>query len=236
MDDKRQLTKDGTIMRIKFLKKQLHIPQFIITWNSLHKRSTTRPGDHLILFANPLNFNVYSLEALSIYEKLPSLIQSCDGLPLSLLYNTGTRLHIDSHPELGWVPRDISDVKLAGDTVIRRVFHWCCKGRVSYKIDQANSDPDSIMFLKATSTYLIPCTVNFFAIRRQGNGDNHIDPEYYVEVQRSDAGGPDSDVAHRIAQAKYSQSQGTFIVIESILWERIQQRLLQEGVHASVSR
>ncbi|THC98295.1 hypothetical protein EYZ11_002228 [Aspergillus tanneri] len=91
-----------------YLSKELRVPQFVWAWNSLLERSTTKAEDGPLILANILDYNVAAFKNVPSAARLKLLIQSCDELPLSVLYNTsGERLSIPGHPELGWIPCSI---------------------------------------------------------------------------------------------------------------------------------
>jgi hypothetical protein len=136
LNDKRQISTLPRVSKATRLSKLLWVPQFVWMWNSLLGRSVTRSQDRVIIFANLLDFNVYPLRLVPQKERLMSLIQSCDEIPLSLLYNTGPRLCIRGYPELGWIPEDIVGDTLVAGAAIYRTHPEQASERVTFRIER----------------------------------------------------------------------------------------------------
>lgn len=235
LDEKRQLTVDDKIDRRRILKKMLRIPQFLRTWNSLQERSITRSGDRLVLFANLLDFNVYSLKDLSKDQRLPALVQSCHELPLSLLYNTGPRLQNKDYPEIGWIPTDFSDVKLVGGAMFHRIYPWWYgRDKICYRINRSNCEPGSIIFMK-TLPDPIAQQVNYFSVQIDNSGKLSSNQKFYVELQRQDVRGSDSEPSRSLARKIYDRSQGTCIVIDLSYIQASMRGFAGRGARFSIS-
>jgi hypothetical protein len=207
-DEKRQLTTDARHSRTVRLTKMLRVPQFVQTWNSLLERSTTKRLDGPIIFANLLDFNVYSLKPVPVDERLKLLIQNCDELPISILYNTGPRISIRGHPELGWIPKDVSGDHLIVGAVLRRINPKRREDHVKFEIDRSDSNQESTVILRTVRGKHIPYDIRVFAVSTN-NGQ-----EYYIEIQRPAKQGPDDEGIQRAAREIYNKSKGTCIVID----------------------
>ncbi|KAI9772984.1 MAG: hypothetical protein M1840_008866 [Geoglossum simile] len=214
LDEKRQLSTVPLFSKTLRLAKLLRIPQFVWTWNSLLERSTTKPQDGLIIFANLLDFNVSSLKPVPRDERLMLLIQNCDELPLSLLYNTGPRMCIKEHPELGWIPKDIAGDHLVVGAAIRRVNSKRTDNQVKFWIDQSDSNPESILILRTLPGQHIPYDVGMFVVLDHTRPNVDTNQKYFIEIQRPAIRGPDDEETQRVADEIYGQSTGTCIVID----------------------
>lgn len=207
-DEKRILTTDPRHSRASRLTKLLRVPQFVHTWNSLLERSTTKPQDGPIIFANLLDFNVYSLMPEPEDERLKLLIQNCDELPLSLLYSTGPRMCVKEQPELGWVPKAIGGNHLVVGAVLRKIDPKRPNNQVTFEIDRSDSDQESIMVLRTLPGDCIPYDIGLFVVSDNNNG------EYFIEIQRPTIPGPDDKEIQRAARDTYAQSTMTCVVID----------------------
>jgi hypothetical protein len=162
LDEKKRLSNDPKASRASRLRKLLRIPQFVWTWNSLLEGSTTKPQDGPIILANLLDFNVFTLKHMSHEERLKLLIQNCDELPLSLLYNTGPRVSVMGHPELGWIPRSIAGDHLVVGAALRRIKSKGTDNQVKFFIDRLASNPQSTLVLGTLQGQCIPYDVGVF--------------------------------------------------------------------------
>lgn len=208
LDEKRMLTTDARHSRASRLTKLLRVPQFVRAWNSLLERSTTKPEDGPIIFANLLDFNVHSLMSVPQDERLKVLIQNCDELPLSLLYNTGPRICIREHPELGWIPKVVAGNHLVVGAVIRRINRKRPDNQVTFEIDRSDSDQESVLVLRTLPGRCIPYEIGLFVV------SDNTNQEYFIEIQRPAIQGPDDEEIQRAAREIYTQSTGTCIVID----------------------
>lgn len=179
-DEKRRLTIDPRYSRTLRLTKLLRVAQFVRIWNSLLERSTTETEDGPFIFANLLDFNVSRLNSIPQDERLKVLIQNCDELPLSLLYNTGPRIYDEEHPELGWIPKSIDGSHLVLGAVLRRI-NPKRKDQVKYEIDRSDSDPGSMMIwrIKALPVQSTPYDIEVF---EESTKDGQ---KYFIEMQQS---------------------------------------------------
>jgi len=175
-DEKRQLTTDPKHSRTQRVAKLLRVPQFVWIWNSLLERATTKVQDGPIILANLLDFNVYSLRAESEEEQLKLLIQNCDELPLSLLYNTGPRIHIRGHPELGWIPRLIAGDQLVLGAALRRTNSNRSNNQVKFEIDWSDCNPESFVILRTLPNEFITRNIGVFAV-------STTNQEYFIEIR-----------------------------------------------------
>ncbi|KAH0556008.1 hypothetical protein GP486_006049 [Trichoglossum hirsutum] len=215
LHEKRQFSVVSLFPRSLRLAKRPRTPQFVWTWNSLLERSTTKPEDGPIIFANMLDFNVYPLKLIPRQERLPLLVQNCDELPLSLLYNTGPRICIKGHPELGWIPRDIAGDHLVDGAALRRINSEQ-NNQVEFLIDRSNSNLKSTLILRTSHGQCIPYDVETFVVRDGTNttSNGRVDQEYFVQIQRNATQGPDDNEIQSPVGEIHGQSMGTCIVID----------------------
>lgn len=104
----------------KKLIEILRVPHFSRTWNSLRDRSPTHGSDAFIIFANLLDFNIFSTIKLPDDIRLPRLIASCDQLPFGLMFQTGPRLLRPRHNS--WIPISFSKSdQLLGNSSMKHV-------------------------------------------------------------------------------------------------------------------
>lgn len=196
------------------LTQLLRVPQFVRTWNSLLERSTTRSSDRPLIITNLLDFKVFDLKLVPNEERLKLLIQNCDELPLSLLYNTGPRMLIQGHPDLGWIPRDIAGDHLVGGASLRRINPKRTEGQVKFSICRSDCDPESFWVLGTLPGQQIPYDVDVFAVQAQTGRDGDAKQEYLIEIQRLPIQGPDDEADRRVARQIHGQSRGTCIVMD----------------------
>jgi hypothetical protein len=143
-----------------------------------------------------------------------SLIQNCDELPLSLLYNTGPRLCIIGCPELGWIPEDIKGDRLVAGAAIRRIHPERTSDRVTFIIERLDRNQESLLVLRTLPGQCIPYEGGIFAVRNRGRPYRNANQEYIIEIQRAPINGPDEEENQRIARGIYGQSEGACIVID----------------------
>jgi hypothetical protein len=231
LDEKKKLSNDPFSWRASRLTKLLRIPQFVWTWNSLLERSTTESNDGPIILANLLDFNIFSLKLVpSSEERLKLLIQNCDELPLSLLYNTGPRMSIRGHPELGWIPRSIAGDHLIVGAALRRTKSKGTDSQVKFFIDRSETNSESLLFLGTLPGQRIPYDDKVFAVQAQTSRDSNVKQEYIVEIQRPPIEGPDDETNRRIACQTYGQFQGMCVVIDLACGTRSRRGFAGKGV------
>jgi hypothetical protein len=214
VDEKKKLSSDALASRAKRLTKLLRVPQFTWTWNSLLHRSMTKEQDGPIILANLVDFNVSGLKFVAPEERLKLLIQSCNELPLSLLYNTGPRVSIKGHPELGWIPRSISGDHIVSGAAFRRITTKRTDNHVKFFIDRQDSDPESFLVLETPPGQCIPYDTATFVVRARIGIHGNLVQEYVVEIQRSLCEGLDDEDARSFDRQLYQQAQGTCIAMD----------------------
>lgn len=230
LDERKMLSNIPRASRASRLTKLLRIPQFVSTWNSLLERSTTKPHDGPIILANLLDFNIFNLKIVPREERLKLLIQNCDELPLSLLYNTGPRMSIQGHPELGWIPRSVEGDHLVVGAALRRTNSRGTDGQVKFFICRSDCNPESILVLGTLPGQRIPYDVEVFAVQAQTEQDGNIEQKYIIEIQRPPIERPDDEAFLRVARQIYGQSQGTCIVIDLTCGTRSRRGFAGRGV------
>jgi hypothetical protein len=230
LDEKKQLPNHPLASRASRLTKLLRIPQFVWTWNSLLERSTTKADDGPIILANLLDFNVSNLKIVPHKERLKLLIQNCDELPLSLLYNTGPRISIQGHPELGWIPRGVAGDHLVVGAALRKTNSKGTDGQVKFVIDRSDCNPGSILVLGTLPGQPVPYDVKVFAVQAQTRQDGNVKQEYIFEIHRPMIEGLDSEAVRRVARQIHGESQRICIVIDLACGTRSRRGFAGKGV------
>jgi hypothetical protein len=187
-DSKKYVWTEPLILRAKRLTNKLRVPQFVWTWNSLISRSTTKSEDGILILANLLDFSIYSLRCIPKGNRLMTVIQSCNELPLSLLYNTGPRMIVDGCPELALIPRDV----LGGDNlVLGGIMHKIISKTPAQPLQYAIQRPkdasrEQLLVLKSAPGQSIPGGMTVFRVHILTEGNNgSANNEYVIEMQTS---------------------------------------------------
>lgn len=174
----------------KILSRFMDAPVFVWAWNSLINRSMTCASDAVLIFASLLDFDVYQLRAVPQKERLMRVLQGCEQLPLSLLYNTGPRVCIEDHPELGWLPEDVKGDSLIADAVLRKLKSRGAHDPVSYRLEHSRYQPTGSLFIFLTKPgQKIPSEATNFQlvnysnpVRRVFSRVHHKYPSNYVHA------------------------------------------------------
>lgn len=147
-DDIKSLDGDPVSWRASRRTKMLRVSQFVWTWNSLLDRSTTKPHDGPIILANLLDFNVFGLKSIPPGERLRALIDNCDEIPFSLLYNVTLGISTQEASNQSWIPDNIAGNHLIGGVALRRIATSQRNPQARFSIDRTDGDPDSFLVLK----------------------------------------------------------------------------------------
>ncbi|GES61977.1 hypothetical protein ATETN484_0006063600 [Aspergillus terreus] len=171
------------------LQRLLRMPQFVWIWNSLLSRSTTKAEDGPLILANLLEFNVSALKTMPSAERLRLLIQSCDELPLSLLYNTSNDRVIDSRcSEIGWIPTAISGELLTTSGSMRLEKRKSSQREpISYVIDRSFCEPSSLLVLQAAPFQYLAVRSEEFIIRLDTSVLSGASREYVIQLHPQSA-------------------------------------------------
>lgn len=215
LDEKKRLSQDPLVSRAMRITNLLRVPQFVWTWNFLLQRSVTKKQDGPIILANLIDFNVSGLKYVPEAERLMLLIQNCEELPLSLMYNTGPRMAIKRLPSAGWIPQSISGDHIVSGASLRRSRTKGTDGVITYFIDREASDPESFLVIDTGPGRCIPSNEDTLMIRTRVRGQDDVAQEYIIELKWSS---PDEDAGDdnrintkpRIRQ----QSQGTCFAVD----------------------
>lgn len=234
LDEKKKLSNDPMSSRSSRVAKLLRIPQFTWTWNSLLDRATTKSEDGPIILANLLDFNVSALKSVKQEDRLKLLIQNCDELPLSLLYNTGPRIYVKEHPELGWIPQSISGDHIVPGAALRRTKVKNTERQVRCFIDRTDTDPDSFMVLDVLSSRRIPYDVGAYLVRAQRDISGRNKQDYIVEVRRRLWDDPADEDSRRIERHLYEHALGTCIVVDETCGSSSRHGFVARGVQFCV--
>ncbi|EFQ96978.1 hypothetical protein MGYG_00022 [Nannizzia gypsea CBS 118893] len=156
LDGKHQLSSIHSPFKYAQVVHDLRLSQFVWIWNSLLERSTTKAGDGPIIVANSLGFRVSGLKAIPEEERLKAVIQSCEELPLSILYNTGRRIRSPEVPSLGWIPSTVDGDYLTTMGSLRRSKSQRADGEVKLFIHRPTGSPDGITVQVTQPGQVIP--------------------------------------------------------------------------------
>ncbi|KAK5652174.1 hypothetical protein OQA88_10817 [Cercophora sp. LCS_1] len=212
-EDKKHISVDPWLSRAARLWKQLRVPQFVWMWNALLDRSTTRPSDAVLILATLLDFSVYPLRLVPSEERLMSVIQSCDELPLSLLYHAGPKVCIKGHPELSWIPKSVDGDRLVVGASLRQLSK--SNGQVTFTIERPLKGRDTLLVLATSHGRRIPHEVETFRLFNPlAQGHNIGVGEYIIEVLRPVPASDAEEALRSTAKDQYEQSLGTCIVVD----------------------
>ncbi|KAH8646150.1 hypothetical protein BX600DRAFT_519001 [Xylariales sp. PMI_506] len=78
------------------------VSHFCLVWNNLAQRSTTMAEDILVIMANVMDYSAYDILKLPAEQRVKALLCNMEVLPVSLLFNDGTRLRTAKDR---WIPR-----------------------------------------------------------------------------------------------------------------------------------
>lgn len=85
----------GTTManmnKVGLVPEDVQLDTFVIVWNELIRRTTTKAEDMFAIFANLLDLNAGQIIKLPPDERMKVILWSSSAIPLSLLFNTGPR-------------------------------------------------------------------------------------------------------------------------------------------------
>ncbi|KIX03634.1 uncharacterized protein Z518_07187 [Rhinocladiella mackenziei CBS 650.93] len=214
LEDRKRIPFDVGLCRASRLAEALLLPQFVWAWNSLVNRSTTKPQDGVLILANLLDLNVYPLRLLSGEERLMAVIQSCNELPLSLMYNTGRRVHIEGHPELGWIPKDISGNCLTVGAAIRKLKTRKTNDRVAFSVERSERYRQSVLIVATKLGQCIPRSAEIFRVQiPMGNDSGTETQEYIIEIQDTTPS-PQIQESHNTGREANTDFLGTCMVID----------------------
>jgi hypothetical protein len=206
LEEKQQLANTNSAKAYR-INKKLRILQFVWTWNSLLERSVTKREDGALILANLLDFNVSALKTEPVEEQLRLVIQSCEELPLSLLYNRGPRLCGPRGP--GWIPKYIEGDRLTTGAVMRK--RTGNDGVVTYSIDRSGCDPRSLCFLRLSPDDSWSQVGHLFIARFENVFDPCLEEEYVIQVLQKP-----SEALHGLETPVHRQSvaHGVCVVID----------------------
>ena len=149
--------------------KKIRVKSFVHGWNNLLRRTTTEPRDMQTIFANILDFNASSISKYHPDDGLVAILRSCEELPLSLLYNGGSRLQDVNAIEDAWIPTSIDGLPLQDHGILQRTTS-------EFKIITTGVDAESIDIW--ITEVKVPFQADFFCIR-----DSNTGQQYVVEKQ-----------------------------------------------------
>jgi hypothetical protein len=201
--------------------------QFARTWNSLLDRSTTKLEDHHGIVATLLDFNAYKVRSLEATKRMPTIIRSCDGLPLSLLFNNGPRPPNSGPPENGWIPSQIGGDRLTDTPVL---------AQTSSGFVLSNESNDTRKSLESLYVFILGPAVPFaqaFCIQDTRNG-----MEYFVQIRRpsEDRGSAVFDNLNDRLDSALGTNKGTCIIFDKQTGTTSPNGFLAAGAWLSISR
>lgn len=188
LEYKRQIMVEPWYPRAKQLARVLWNPSFASVWNSLIRRSTTRPNDGVLIMASLLDFDVYQLRLVPSKHRLMRVIQGCEELPLSLLYNTGPKVCIDGHSELNWIPQDIRGDNLVLGPSLRKLKPQRANSHVVYSIERGHRNTNTLLcVVTAQGQYIPEGTRSLHIVISADSNIDSTSAEYMIDLQRVDA-------------------------------------------------
>ncbi|KAL9610256.1 MAG: hypothetical protein Q9167_005027 [Letrouitia subvulpina] len=183
-DDMKLLPQDPRSWRASRYTKMLRLSQFVWTWNSLLERSTTKPHDGPIILANLLDFNAFGLKSIPHKERLRALIDSCDDIPFSLLYNVNLGNSTQEVSSVSWVPEEIAGSHLVAGVALRRNISSGKTPQAKFFIDISDSDPNSF-FALTLSPHSFPEHLKIFKIQLPPRRNSNTVREFIIELHPS---------------------------------------------------
>lgn len=202
--------------RAQRVNKMLRVPTFVWIWNSLIHRSTTNPQDGVLIFASLLDVDVYQLRHVPRNERLMKVIQGCDEIPLSLLYNTGQKALVDQRQHLNWMPADVIGDDLVTGPVLRKLRVDSSYGLVVYSLEHGfREEHDFLALASAPGQQMFsPGEPGVLHIMIDAEyTSRHASLEYFVEMQRTSLPIGNLQDTHTLAS---SQQFELFIVIDLV--------------------
>ena len=240
LQDRKQLLDIPGASKMSTWASRVRIPQFVWAWNSLLERSTTKPFDAPIILASLLDFKVTGLKDVPREQMLQMLIQNCDELPLSLLYNKGPRLSIQGHPELSWVPTRIAGDRLVSGAALRRAASVVTNRQVIYYIDRRGCNPASTLVLATPAGQLIPENVDIFRIKVPRGRHSAAVQEYIIQVHQVPVTASDNVFSGRDHGQAQTEAESTYLVLDMACGTSSKRGYSGRGailhVHSSTSR
>lgn len=170
-ENRKQAARDGTGRKEMKLFMQSRSAQFVDVWNDLLERSATKPDDPILIFANILDFNTASIQRIGCVEnRLPMIVNSCQELPLSLLFNTGRKTYRSGQSRDGWIPVRIEGDRLMNGAIMRRAND-------GFQLDTTPCKPGSLQIL--CSQAIIPIHKSTICIEYIDNSKNEL---FIIEI------------------------------------------------------
>lgn len=139
--------------------------RFVLVWNALACRSTTKPEDLFLILSNLLSLSPLDVQAISPELRLPAIITSLDAIPFSLLMDPGPK-HIrqDSNAS-SWLPEHLGRHTLALTPLVnveKRMLKFCKQTpwkndlaiHVSQQVIPTNLDQFKVRLAPGGSTYI----------------------------------------------------------------------------------
>lgn len=187
LDYKRTIARSNFLVHRKKVWRMIQTETFSWAWNSLVSRSLTRTADATFILASVLDLHIYPLRNLTNEERVVAVIQSCNVLPLSLLFNTGPRLTLQSHPGLGWLPTAITGDLLYSGPILRKVKDGSAALEAAYYINLRNHSRRLLVLCTGATQRL----EQFFTVSSQlytthnHGAEDDVDGSYVVEMIRT---------------------------------------------------
>jgi len=167
--------------------KRIRLQTFVRGWNNLLNRTTSKPKDMQIIFANILDFNASSISRLHPNDGLVVILRSCEELPMSLLYNVGPRLEESTAIEDCWIPLSIDGFPLHDRGVLQRT-------EAGLMLDLADVDRDAVEIW--VSEVKIPHEASIFQVLDSDTGH-----QYVVEKEEESSSNDEINTKKRQAYA-----------------------------------
>jgi hypothetical protein len=156
------------------------ILRFVSIWNALTARSTTKADDIYAILANLLDYNANQIMALPADERIKAILWSLEGLPFSILYNTGARLRSSEHHRERWVPIQPRGHTLNRGHIMRFTDEGLC-------LNPGNETPPELMLSKAKAMPQYCFVENhhddkIFFVKTLRDTNDQFDPTQYLAI------------------------------------------------------
>lgn len=139
--------------------------RFVLVWNSLACRSTTKPEDLFLILSNLLSLSPLEVQAISPELRLPAIINSLDSIPFSFFMDPGPKYIRQDSNASSWVPEHLSRQMLALTPLVevkKKLLKFC--KRTPWKNDLA-------IYI---SQRVIPTSLDRFKFRLTPGGPTYI--------------------------------------------------------------
>lgn len=189
LDYKRTVARSNFLVKRERLWRMIQTETFSWAWNSLAGRSLTRKSDATFILASLLDLYIFPLRNLTNEERVVAVVQSCNVLPLSLLFNTGPRLGLQGRPELGWIPTAVTGDPLVSGPTLRKIPYGTSALELAYYINLRSHGRRLLVLRTGASRRLeqfFSIPIHLYSSHTYGAADeDDVDGSYVFEMVRT---------------------------------------------------